>query len=218
MEEADGIQDLDSPAPSPYFLGWDGDAWRGEGADEFGPDTNPSTITADGRMTGIRFSNISNVVADSLRDGSLCTGFVYRRAMTFELEFGAAGGALAELARHRFDASPGFDDIRLVDLGTSAADPTPDGAMEIVQAGEDGRVYVFDGALGDWIDGDADAGTVGVLAIANGPSGPPRWLGAPAIIDIDGGAPEIFLSAEEDIAKRKKDAALKKKENQKSDD
>ncbi len=196
VEEADGLQDLDSSLPVPFLLGWDGDTWRGEGASEFGPDTNPSTDTADGIPTGVRMYDMSSVVVDSLppQDG-FCTGFVYRSVMTFAVEFGSTDTALgAAASRHQYVDNPARHDIRLADLGTSGTDPTLDFTPEIVQVGDGGRVYAFDGSLDEWRDGDSDPATEGVLALAT-PARP--WLGPPAVAGFRGdGQAQIFASTE----------------------
>jgi len=197
VEEADGVQDLDDPRINPYYLGWDGDAWRGEGAAEFGPATYPSTESADGRPTGIRIFDVGEVVADSLYFEGECAAFNYRPAIQFSVEFNpVAGDAPTYAARHRYEESPGRDDVRVVDLGSAVSDPTPDGALEILQAGEAGRVYAFDGSLNEWVDGDTDPQTEGVLAVAIDALGAAEFLGPPAVFDLDGvGAPEILLAS-----------------------
>ena len=53
LEEADGIQDLDSPARTLDNFGSAGDSWRTGNAVLFGPATTPSTRTAFGAATGI---------------------------------------------------------------------------------------------------------------------------------------------------------------------
>ncbi len=175
VEEADGIEDLDSARASPYLLGGDDDVFRGEGADTFGPTTRPSTTTVEGLPTGILFTSIAPVVEDSLpRVDGFCTGFVYRPALTFSLRFGAvvAGGPV-EAARRSFDRLVPRGPIRLADLGRGAADPTADGIDEIVAIADSGRIYVLDGSLSGVVD-DAD------------PSSPPGVIGS----EIDAGAPQ----------------------------
>ena len=202
VEEADGVQDLDSPRPSGYFLGWDGDVWRGEGNDEFGPATIPSSESADGLRTGIRIYGIQTVVVDSFVTGGVCDAFVYRPALRLSVEFAADAALPARRsARARMSTDPGRGDLRLADLGTTPLDPTPDGTLEIVQAGDGGRVYAFNSDLSEWADGDADPLTVGVLAEASGPGGNlPAFHPPPALLDLDGdGVLEIFLSAPEGI-------------------
>ncbi len=88
LEEADGIQDLDTSYPSEWRLGGDDDSFRGEDAAVFGPDTRPSTVTAGGAPTGVVFGEISNVVLDSTfvfhaGTDSAYTGIAYADSMTF---------------------------------------------------------------------------------------------------------------------------------------
>ncbi|HKK70525.1 MAG TPA: T9SS type A sorting domain-containing protein [Candidatus Krumholzibacteria bacterium] len=181
VEEADGIQDLDSLAGGLYLLGSDDDAWRGEGATEFGPDTLPDTRTNDGLRTGVRMFDVSTVVQDSLPkfefQGQLfCSGFVYHRAMTFSVEFDAASDGPRELGRARtVGLAPDFD-LRAADLGTSAADRSPDGVPELVAAADAGRVLA-------WRNGVEPFGITPAWVTLPASDGP---RGAPAVVDVDG--------------------------------
>jgi hypothetical protein len=88
LVEADGIQDLDSRQPSPYWLGGDDDSFRGEGNSDFGPDTRPATRTNGGLRTGLVIDQISNVVVDSSHvfhagTDSAYVGIRYAETMTF---------------------------------------------------------------------------------------------------------------------------------------
>ena len=192
VEEADGIQDLDSSRPSPYFLGWDGDAWRGEGAFEFGPTTDPSSASADGTPTGIRIHSISKVAADTTRVDAFCQQINFRPAVNFRVEFAAAtvGSIRPKATRRLVDAAP-IGEPKLVDLSTSSQ--APDGVLEIVQSAESGLVYAWRGDLSEWLDGDQDPQTIGILARASAAT-TPRFRAAPAIGDLDGdGHDEIVL-------------------------
>lgn len=198
VEEADGIQDLDSSRPSAYILGWDGDAWRGEGGRDFGPDTVPATDTASGLPTGIRFSDFSTVKVDSLprNEEGECTGFEYRAHMSFRVDFEGDGSQLTELARRRYDDGAPVHAPRVVDLGGAPSDPAPDAADEIVLAADGGRVLVFRDGLEDWLDGDGDPLTVGVLAEATESGGDVQWQGDPAVVDLDDdGSLDLILSS-----------------------
>lgn len=181
VEEADGIQDLDSYFSGVYLLGSDHDAWRGEGQAEFGPQSSPSTRSAGGLDTGIRFSQFSDVVvsAEDPVDG-YCTGFVYAQSMRFRVDFGVGAAGPAEAARLRTDGFGPIGDLRVVDLGSGPGLPTADGQLEIVALADSGRVLVLNGGLGGF-------GPAATLAIAS--SGDSlRWTGPAAIVDFDGDA------------------------------
>lgn len=180
VEEADGIQDLDRGALSPYLLGSDRDVWRGEGSAEFGPSTLPSTANNDGLPTGIRFHEISSVVVDSLprdEDG-FCTGFVHPPAMTLRVSFGAVPeNEPREIARVRSSARAVNADLRLADLGQA------DGALEILAVTNGGEVWAWRGDLTEWNDGDDDPSTTGLFTAVAPASG---WNGPPALADVTG--------------------------------
>lgn len=184
VEEADGLQDLDSLAGGVYLLGSDDDAWRGEGNTEFGPTTRPSTASNDGFDTGIRIFGMSEVVQDSLPkfefpDGSgnfFCSGFVYAPAMTFEVEFGVDASGPREIGRVRMDGFAPVADLRAVDFfgpGGSAAD---DGAIEIVAVADSGRVLVWQDGVEPW------NGTDAVFHRAAGE----EFVGAPSFLEAFG--------------------------------
>jgi hypothetical protein len=198
VEEADGIQDLDSPRPSPFFLGWDGDAWRGEGAAAFGPASDPSTASADGTPTGIRIESISNVASDTTRVDGICQQILFRPSIEFRVEFAGAPSASiqAKATRRLVDLAP-VGEPKLADL--SAPGLLRDGVHEIVQAGEGGVVYAFRGDLSEWRDGDQDPQTTGILARATAAT-TPRFRAAPALGDLDGdGHDEIVLLSDDGI-------------------
>jgi hypothetical protein len=134
VEEADAIQDLDSSFPSAYYLGSDGDSFRGEDQAEFGPGTIPSTETAGGAPTGIMIDRISNVVADSTAGPPLHIAYV--ETMTFHCFRGAPAGQPRELARLLLpDVDLRGSHLLAIDL-----DLPPDGVQEIVVAGHAGEV------------------------------------------------------------------------------
>lgn len=151
LEEADGLQDLDSLRGGPYLLGSDDDSWRGEGNTVFGPATRPGTTSNDGFETGIRFSEISKVVRDTFPPqefppGSgnfFCTGFDYAPAMTFRVEFGVDEASPVESGRIRMtDMGPLFD-LRAGDFFGPGGTGAPDGADELIAVADAGRVLIW---------------------------------------------------------------------------
>jgi M6 family metalloprotease-like protein len=100
LEEADGLQDLDSRIPSPWILGGDHDSFRAENHSRFGPETTPSTISAGGVVTGILIDEISPVVVDSAFVDPLFPDFPpvirYRERMTFRCRRTGEGPGGAE--------------------------------------------------------------------------------------------------------------------------
>ncbi|HSG88270.1 MAG TPA: hypothetical protein VLA56_03605, partial [Pseudomonadales bacterium] len=201
VEEADGIQDLDSPRPSTYFLGWDGDSWRGEGNHDFGPDSDPSSDSADGTPTGIRIHEMQTVGTDTTRVEPFCASIHYRKALRFRVDFEVADPQAPALAARRILDAPAFaGELKLADLGTDPGDATPDGIPEIVHAGRDGRIYAWQGDLSEWTDGDGDPASAGVLAQADAGAGPPTFVGAAAIADLGAdGRVEILAHADDGL-------------------
>ena len=183
LEEADGIQDLDSGTPSNVFLGGDDDSFRGEGADRFGPDTRPATITAGGAATGVAFEEISTVALDA--SGAIVD---YAETMTFRCRLVPPAGPQRAAFRDLPDVDLTGFHLLALDLDAPA-----DGDLEIVAAADGGRVFVFDAALQPAAGADAE----GLLAVGADAAGDPvAWLGPPAAGDLDGaGAPEIVLTA-----------------------
>lgn len=193
LEEADGIQDLDSARGSAWLLGGDDDVWRGEGASTFGPDTNPSTLTAAGIPTGIRFTDVSKVVVDTLpRADGFCTGFEYAPAMRLRVEFGAGGEGPLEQARWRAEGyGPQFD-LRVVDLGSDPGNPAPDGRDEIVALADGGRVIVLSGDLSAFGGAGTEPATLAVAVCGDSV----RWAGPAAVVDFDDdGRMDLFAGA-----------------------
>lgn len=197
LEEADGIQDLDSRTPSDWMLGGDDDSFRGEGNDKFGPDTNPRSDSAGGGWTGIVIDRISPVVADS----ALVIGdpprdvIKYAERMSFRCwrqETGEAGGAVPTVELQLDGVDLAGSHLLAADLDGAA-----DGALEIVIAGDQGRVFAFRADLSAYQAGDDQRETPGLLAVGLGAEGEPaRWCGAPAVGDLTGdGRQEIVLTA-----------------------
>ncbi|MFO7652209.1 MAG: hypothetical protein R6X25_00115, partial [Candidatus Krumholzibacteriia bacterium] len=193
LEEADGIQDLDSRNPSPYMFGGDDDSFRGEGQDRFGPYTRPDTRSAGGAWTGILFEDISPVVLDSTHaypDGRV--GILYADSLTFRLRrLPAAAAAPVMVARRELPAGADLAGSHLL-----AVDLDGDGSSEIVAAGHVGEVWAFGSDLSEHVDRDGDPATTEPLAVGRDGAGRPVVWNLPAAAgDLDGdGALEIVLT------------------------
>jgi len=191
LEEADGIQDFDSYTPSEFILGSYDDSFRGEGADEFGPDTVPDTRTAGGAWTGVLFDQISTVVIDSTggQNGSV----VYRDTMVFYCRLdGSAAGQPALAGALRLDGV----DLSGSHLLAAELDAEPDGLLEIVLTGQAGEIF----ALEPDLTGHAQRSgpkDVEPLAIGTDAEGVPvPWNSPAAAGDLDGdGRLEIVVTA-----------------------
>ncbi len=197
LEEADGVQDLDTAEPSDWQLGGDDDSFRGEDHAAFGPDTRPDTRANSGVATGVRMSAFSNVVVDSNAYDVVVGPFVYRGydyadTMRFRLDrvSAAAGTRLPDATR----ALPAG-----VDLGGShlmAVDLDQAGGQEIVAADRAGRVWAFTGNLAGFVDRDEDSATLEPLATGTRHDAPVAWNLPAAAGDIDGdGRPEILVTS-----------------------
>ena len=165
LEEADGIQDLDSNLPSAWQLGGDDDSFRGEGHASFGPDTRPDTRSNGGAPTGVIMRAFSEVVRDSAAyvvEVGLFTypGYDYADTMTFRLERAeAVAGARLPAARRRLP-----DGVDLTGSHLLAVDLDGAGSQEIVVADRSGGVWAFTGDLLEHVDHDADPETIAPLA------------------------------------------------------
>lgn len=199
LEEADGIQDLDSRQASDFMLGSERDAFRGEGNAAFGPATNPDTRTASGAWTGVWIDLVSDVIDTVLVTPGSPTGttVVYVDTMSFRCWREAPAGGGPPLVQDLVLDGPAGVDLRGSHLLAVDLDGEDGGAAEIVAVDAAGRVLAFRADLAEFRDGDAEPGTVGVLASgADAAGAPARWTGPPAAGDLDGdGRPEIVLTA-----------------------
>jgi M6 family metalloprotease-like protein len=203
LEEADGIQDLDSKIPSAWQLGGDDDSFRGEDQASFGPFTRPDTRSNGGAFTGIRFADFSPVVRDSaafisyivydeagIAPVDTVMGFVYADTVTFRLENIAAAEGPRLAARR--DLPEGMD---LRGSHLLLADLDGDGSDEIVAAGAAGEILVLDGDLNEFLDHDGDSATMEPFAIGTLAGQPVAWNQPPAVGNIDDDPePEIVLT------------------------
>ncbi|MCP4574182.1 MAG: hypothetical protein GY838_17610 [bacterium] len=205
LEEADGVQDLDSSSYSNFYLGSDADAFRGEGTTLFGPDALPRTDTNSGVRTGIVFDEFSPVVDDPQAyiagiyvDDSSGTavydtlwGYVYADTVSFRLAF------QDEVTGPRRGAERVFPDG--VDLRGShllTADLDLLGRDEIVAADRAGGVHVLTGDLLEFMDLDANPDTYAPFATGLRGGAPVAWNLPPAVGNLDDDpAPEIVLTS-----------------------
>ena len=202
LEEADGIQDLDSKIPSAWQLGGDDDSFRGEGAAAFGPTTRPDTRSNGGAFTGVTFAGFSDVVRDSsaflsyintrVTPPDTIMGYTYADTLTFTLLPPAAGGDGPEPVARR--ELPAGMDLRGSHLLT--ADLDGDGADEIVAAGHAGEVLVLDGNLNEFLDRDGDPATLAPFAVGTLAGEPVVWNQPAAVGNLDDDPElEIVLTA-----------------------
>jgi M6 family metalloprotease-like protein len=214
LEEADGIQDLDTAEPTAYWLGSDDDSFRAEGAASFGPDTNPATETASGARTGISFSEFSQVfngfTADTLyadftvEPPVVLMGLDYADTISFSLvsEFSAPGEPDVAI---RKEFPPGVDlrgsHVLIADLDVEADDGCENsGPAEIVIASASGAVFVLDENLDEYLDQDGDPAVLSPLVTGTRDGAAVRWNLPAAVGDMDGdGAPEIVLTSKSGI-------------------
>lgn len=196
LEEADGVQDLDSNEPSAWQLGGDDDAFRGEGNTRFGPDTRPDTRSNGGLPTGIVMSGFNDVVVDSTAYTVVVgprsyRGFDYADTMTFTLSReGAVAGGRLPAARRTLPAGIDLAGSHLLVVDLDGA-----GLEEVVAADGAGAVWAFTGALDEYLDRDDDASTLLPLAVGRHGGAPVSWRLPAAAGDLDGdGAPEVVLA------------------------
>lgn len=202
LEEADGIQDLDSRVPSEYLLGGDDDSFRGEDTNEFGPDTLPPTDTAGGARTEITFAEFSDVVLDSMAfivgiDFSVSPpdtlwGFTHADTVTCNLyrDVVAGDGPGQPMTRRL----PAGVDLRGSHVCTADLDDAG-GSQEILLAGRAGEVFALNEWLEEYLDHDGDPDTVEPLVVGMRNGDPVVWNQPLAVGDLDGDAgPEIILT------------------------
>ncbi|MBK8165885.1 MAG: hypothetical protein IPK64_07965 [bacterium] len=196
LEEADGIQDLDTNEPSNWQLGGDHDSFRGEGNARFGPDTRPDTRSNAGLPTGIVMSGFSDVVLDSAAymvqvGDSTYAGFDYADAMTFSLARLAPGdGMRLPAARVTLPAGTDLSGSHLLAVDLDGA-----GTGEIVAADRAGGVWVFRGDLTEFLDHDGDPATIEPFAAGRSGGAAAAWLLPAAAGDLDGnGTPDIVVA------------------------
>ena len=203
LEEADGIQDLDSRNPSAYILGGDDDSFRGEDNSTFGPHTRPDTRTAAGVETGVLMQGFSNVVLDSMAYIAIIDprvtppdtimGLTYADTIDFEVTNVASQVATLQPTLRR--EMPAGVDLRgshvlLADLDGNTTE-------EIVLSAPGGRLYVMDEDLREFVDQDGDSTTIEPLAVATiAGEDLLSWNPPAAVGDLDAdGQPEIVLTA-----------------------
>lgn len=201
LEEADGIQDLDSSAPTRWFLGADDDPYRAGGA-EFGPGTLPSTETAAGVPTGLRIFDFGSPLLDPRAyviwtDGvDTLWGQVAADTLGFRVARQEVGGPerLADLVLPAGVDLAGSAPL-VVDL-----DATAGGDQEIVLGDHAGGVWALRGDLTEYVDRDGDPATVAPLVTGVRGGQPAAWILPAAAGDLDFDAePEIVLTAPDGI-------------------
>lgn len=200
LEEADGIQDLDSNQPSPFMLGSDDDSFRGESGRQFLPSTRPSTASSAGTFTGLAFRDFSPVVVDSFvrplyvdAQGDTFWALGYADTMSFSLGRQALPGAGPQWHAQR--ELPVGTDVRGSHVLVGDLDQLG-GTDEIIVAGQDGEIFVLDGDLNELVDRDGNPLTVEPFAQGTSSGRPVVWNLPPAMGDIDGdGMPEIVLTS-----------------------
>ncbi len=193
LEEADGIQDLDSREPSAYILGGDDDSFRGEDNSIFGPESLPNTATSGGARTNVLFRDISYVVNDSMAfiariddrvsPPDTTWGFTYADTMFFNLETVSGSGAGPQVAA-RLEL-PGQVNLRGSHLLLANLDPDDD-LDEIILTGQEGEIFVFDGDLREYLDHDGDPDTIEPFAIGTFNSVGTIWNQPASAGDFDG--------------------------------
>ncbi len=201
LEEADGVQDLDSSEPSAWQLGGDNDSFRGEGNTVFGPGTRPDTRANSGVPTGVVMNGFNNVVVDSAAYDVIVgpfayDGYDYADTMSFRLERAAAADG-TRLPVVSLTLPLGVD---LTGSHAMAVDLDRSGGQEIVVADRSGQVWAFTGALAEFVDRDSDPATIEPLVAGARHDAPVAWNLPAAAGDLDGdGRPEIVLTTADGV-------------------
>ena len=193
LEEADGIQDLDSRQGSAFWLGADVDTWKGEVSHSFDPFSSPDTRTNGGVVTGLVLNQISDVVTDSTHvyneglEGEY-SGLLFAESMTFRCAY-STGTAQPEMIAVDL---PGVD---LLGSHLRAHDDM------IFMAASEGRVYALEADLTEVEDHDGDPDTIEPLCTATDGEGQPVvWLGSPAVGELSTVAgSEVVLAAADGV-------------------
>ena len=178
LEEADGIQDMDSrQADLAYGFGHEDDVFRGDQA-VFGPATRPNSSTNGDAATGVLVDGFSDVV-----DGASAEQVDYVDEMTFVVSRTASvtGPVLAAERELPPDTDLRGSHVLLVDL-----DQIPGGTAEIVLAGQAGEVFVLDGDLNEYLDHDSDPATLAPFVVGTWADEPVAWNQPSAVGDLDG--------------------------------
>lgn len=194
LEEADGIQDLDTRQGSAYWLGADVDTWKGEVNHTFDPFTMPDTRTNGGAVSGLVINQISNVVADSTHVYNAgtedeYTGILFAANMSFRCAY-STGTDQPEMTALDL---PGVD---LVGSHLRTAEITTGDLVAF--AASEGRLFALTTGLVEVEDHDGDPASIEPLATGSDADGEPvTWVGSVTLGDFEpGGDPELVVAAE----------------------
>jgi len=165
LEEADGVQDMDTPGPAAFSLGSYFDAYRAEpkGRSVFGPKTKPNSLSNSGASTGIEISTTSP------------RGLSMRVNVKRDVPYSDV--------RARWKAASPGQCATPVDLDN-------DGADEIVVLSDSAGVFVFKTDGTEWKDLDANPKTIAPYIAVPGI----KWAGPPAFGNLDA-SPDIEIVA-----------------------
>jgi M6 family metalloprotease-like protein len=165
LEEADGVQDMDSPGPAAFSLGSYFDAYRDEPRSHsvFAPKTKPSSVSNSGVSTGIEIATTSP------------RGLSMRVSVKRDLSYSDV--------RARWNAASPGQCATPVDLDN-------DGTDEIVVLSDSAGVYVFKSDGTEWKDLDANPKTIAPYIAVPGI----KWAGPPAFGNLDA-SPDLEIVA-----------------------